>query len=182
MDFWKLKNSTWIMVTTVVAASLLLLLFFMPTNKDNYETVRQELLQLAENIRDYYKTRPDYWGLDNQSALKNKIIPEKLHNEDKIFSALGREFIIGQDSAGNMVMPGSKSFDITLLKLGKEACMALAAQPFDDTNNLGLLKITIQNKGGITVFEWGSANPLPIPEDRVKEVCKNSNTLSWTFG
>ncbi len=171
----------WSIVATIVV--LLASLAFMLHSGQNprFQKAHQELIDLANNIRNYYKVRPDYWGLDTASALKNGLVPEAMLHDDKIINAIGRKIILGQDAEGNMVMPGQRNFMITMLNLSKTACIAIMSLPLKPEQHLGLLKISLENADGTEEFEWGGANPLPVTEKAAKQFCKNKNSVNWIF-
>ena len=114
----------------VLLLVLVTVMLLQPGQKKHFQTAHQELTELAGNIRNHYKVRPDYWGLDTASALKNKLVPVSMLHHDKVISAIGREVILGQDADGNMVMPGQRNFMITIPNLSKTACVAMLSHPF----------------------------------------------------
>lgn len=169
------------LAAAVLLVAILLAFLLFPRGGENFEQAHQEVLTLAENIRNHYKTRPDYWGLDTRSALKNKIVPEKMQRKGKVYSSAGREIIIGQDGSGSIVMPGTRYFVITIANLGKKACTALAAEKFNTEGRLGLLSISIASSQEEHLFEWGGENPLPVSLQAAEQYCKNKNSVSWIF-
>ncbi len=167
----------------VICAALLLgvLALLLPGQGKHFQAAHQELSILVENIRNHYKIRPDYWGLDTASAIKNNLVPENMLRNDKIVSTIGREIVLGQDTDGNMVMPGQRSFMLTLPNLSKTACVNMLSQYFNEETHLGLLKISLTTQENTQEFEWGGTNPLPISKKTAKQFCKNKNSLSWVF-
>lgn len=165
----------------VLLLVLVIIMLLQPGQKKHFQTAHQELTELAGNIREHYKVRPDYWGLDTASALKNKLVPVSMLHHDKVISAIGREVILGQDADGNMVMPGQRNFMITIPNLSKTACVAMLSHPFKKEEHLGLLKIMLAVSDKTETFEWGGSNPLPITPKTAEDFCKNKNNISWIF-
>ena len=177
-----LKNMQIIVCAAVILLlAVALYILFSFSIKDNFATVQTELVNLSDNIRNHYKAKPDYWGLNNASVLKNNIAPETIVKNKKIISTIGREFVIGQNENGDMVMPSQRSFMITMSNLSKTACHKLVSFDWAKENHLALQKILLNNGTDIKDFEWGSENPLPIKEDIAKSICSNKNAISWVF-
>lgn len=174
------KRTLGAIILTIVLA-LLLMWTLMPKNKEIFSVAQNELISLADNLRHHYTIRPDYWGLDNESAVKNNLIPEKMRHAKKAISSLGREIIIGQDSAGNMVMPGGRNFMLTIGNLSKSACSAMLAWPLSPKEQPGLIRVDLTTADETTAFEWGTSHSLPITASTAEKYCKNRNTISWIF-
>lgn len=168
-----------IILTVVLAVFFVWVL--LPKNSQLYSVSQDELIALAGNVRNHYKIRPDYWGLNNESAVKNNLIPENMRRGQKAVSSLGREIIIGQDNEGNMVMPGGRNFMLTIANLSKPACLAMLSWRINPEANPGLIRIRLTETEKTTDFEWGGNPALPISADMAKIYCKNRNTISWTF-
>ena len=69
-----LKNKqiiTCVAIGILLIATLMLLFGTAPKNK--FAQVQNELTLLSDSIRDFYRKKPDYWGLNNVTAIKNKI-------------------------------------------------------------------------------------------------------------
>lgn len=159
----------------------LLLFFLKPDNGKAFISVQNEIMLLADNIHKHYQVRPDYWGLSTETAIKNKLVPADLLRGDKIINSLGKEFIIGQDIEGNVVMPGSRQFIITIPNISKSVCLGLLALPLTQEQNLSLTAVSIKTADTVADFTWGGDLPLPISESTAQKYCKNHNTLSWIF-
>lgn len=136
------------------------------------------LLKLTENIRRYYQNRPDYWGLNSDSIIKNKIVPLALLKNDRIISGFGTDILVGNTPNGSMLMPGARSFNIIYSNLNKKQCIELASGKFDEKFWLGIIDVTINNSIKNEVFSWNDKkNILPIKKNIAKEICKSSNTV-----
>lgn len=142
---------------------------------------QQNMFALTENIRNFYKKRPDYWGLSTQSALKNGLIPQMMLKDSKIYSAVGQNILIGSDEAGSVVMPGMRSFYIIYDGVSKKDCVDMVSYPISEQNKLGLLGIIIKNNKEEVVFQWGGENSLPIKKDKATKICRNKSIILWNF-
>ena len=171
----------WSFATTLVILSVVVLFVCLPGQDTRFNAAHQELSVLVKNIRNHYKVRPDYWGLNTSNAIKNNLVPVDMQHDDKIISAIGREIILGQDVNGNMVMPGQRNFMITIPNLSKAACIEMISRPFSQEEHLGLLKVSLLAADNLQEFEWGGKLSLPIEKKTAKEFCKNQNTISWIF-
>lgn len=172
-----------IQIWKCVAIALLIIatltFLFSKSDNSNYHKVQDELFTLADKIRNHYKAKPDYWGLNNQSIIS--VLPEKMARNNKIISSIGREFIVGQNEKGDTVMPSQRNFMITLSNLGKKACHKIAGITVDKESNLSLQKIIIRNANDFVEFEWGGKNLLPISDKDAKTYCDKKNSISWIF-
>ena len=142
---------------------------------------QQNMFALTENIRNFYKKRPDYWGLSTQSALKNGLIPQMMLKDSKIYSAVGQNILIGSDEAGSVVMPGMRSFYIIYNGVSKKDCVDMVSYPISEQNKLGLLGVIIKNNKEEVVFQWGGENSLPIKKDKATKICRNKSIILWNF-
>lgn len=142
---------------------------------------QQNMFALTENIRNFYKKRPDYWGLSTQSALKNGLIPQMMLKDSKIYNAVGQNILIGSDEAGSVVMPGMRSFYIIYDSVSKKDCVDMVSYPISEQNKLGLLGIIIKNNKEEVVFQWGGENSLPIKKDKATKICRNKSIILWNF-
>lgn len=142
---------------------------------------QQNMFALTENIRNFYKKRPDYWGLSTQSALKNGLIPQMMLKDSKIYSAVGQNILIGSDEAGSVVMPGMRSFYIIYDGVSKKDCVDMVSYPISEQNKLGLLGVIIKNNKEEVVFQWGGENSLPIKKDKATKICRNKSIILWNF-
>ncbi len=172
-------------IMACVAIGLLLIatlaFLFSTSPKENYANVEQEIFEFSNNIRNHYKLKPDYWGLNNENVIKNSLAPKQLVRNKKIMSSIGREYIIGQNENGDTVMPSQRNFMLTLDNLSKKACKKIATLKIANENHFGLQKVIIGNNSGIHEFEWGSDNPLPVSKEDADKNCENKNRISWVF-
>ena len=151
--------------------------YFSKPNAKIIQAHRQ-IVSLAEQIRSYYRSKPDAWGLNTASAIKNNLVGKEMINGRILQNALGKEVLLGADSLGNTVMPGNKNAVIVYKNLNKKECEELAALPFDEKMQLSLNSITIVNEQE-HIFIWGGENPLPLSKDKANKICKNANDILW---
>ncbi|MBQ8870129.1 MAG: hypothetical protein IJ019_01985 [Alphaproteobacteria bacterium] len=164
-------------VVGLVLIATILFLNFKTTNR--FEIVKKEIISLSESIRDSYKSKPDYRGLNTESVAE--IAPQELKRKNKIVSSIGREFIVGQDENGSIIMPSQRVFMISINNLSKKSCEQIAVLNILENNLYGLQKVIIKNSDYQINFELGGEYPLPITEENADKFCKNKNTVSWVF-
>lgn len=165
----------------VVALLILALVWFIPDNSNQVATAKQEINELGNIVRNYYKVRPDYWGLSTANAIKNNLVPAKMVRGNKIISALGKEINVGQDVNGTMIMPGGKRFIISINNISKSVCVAMLPDSSAQAGNPALTAINLISGDKVFGFEWGGQLPLPITKELADKYCQNNNTISWTF-
>lgn len=140
----------------------------------------RQISLLTDNVRKFYRNRPDAWGLNTQSVLKNAIAPQEMIQNGKLVNALGKETIVGANADGMTVMPGGRNFVITFRGLDYEECVELSALAPDEKTALSLTSETIANETE-TMFIWGGEHPLPITRKAAEEFCKQQNSLIWNI-
>lgn len=146
------------------------------------EQAATQLVEIAERIRRKYAAKIDYWGLNTQVVINNKILQEFSTDGENLINALGKPFNIGQGENAETVMPGEKSFDIIYTGLSMGECIALASFPMKHPEEVGLLKITIINAKENKTFNWGANDyKLPISRDAARKVCKKDSKIIWTI-
>ena len=138
----------------------------------------QQVETLVEEIRNFYRSKPDAWGLNTASAIKNQLVSADMVNGRLLHNALGKEVLLGADILGNTVMPGSKNAVIVYKNLDKRECQSIISQNFNEKMQLSLNAITIVNDNEHK-FGWGGENPLPISLDKAREICKEANDILW---
>lgn len=141
-----------------------------------------ELFKIADEIREYYLDKPDYWGLSTEFAAKKQLIDTKFISDDKIVLSSGSEIFIGDGEKADVLMPSSQTFDISLRHLNKAECIAYSEAKFSEERLLEIMRITIVNESGHYAFEWGGEHPLPIQKYAAKDFCHDSdNTFIWSI-
>ena len=170
------------LIGCLVLLALIILLGILAggTNKRVMQA-QKDMVVLAENIRKQYTKKPDYWGLSTQSIIQNGIVPKSMLRNDKLFSPIAKETLVGADVDGNMVMPVTRSFYIIYKGLSKKNCVDMASYPMSEQNKLGLLSVTIVNEQNEVVFQWGGEYSLPIDKASAAKICHNNNIILWNF-
>ncbi len=133
---------------------------------------------LAQEIRNFYRNKPDAWGLNTASAIKNQLVSADMVNGRLLQNALGKEVLLGADILGNTVMPGSKNAVIVYKNLDKRQCQSIISRNFNEKMLLSLNAVTIVNETEHK-FSWGEKNPLPISADKAQSICKEANDILW---
>lgn len=143
-------------------------------SKYKINKIKDQMTTLISNIKTTYNKYPSYSGLNNESALKNGIIPEDM--------AIGtRENIIQNNFAGHVYLetkPNASriqngAFKITQEGLSKDACIALATTDFSQS----LIKVEFGQSEYV-----GDKLPLDLATAAEGCVCTdNSCTISLTF-
>lgn len=141
-----------------------------------------ELFEIADHIRESYIGKPDYWGLSTDLAIKQNLVDEKFIRNNKIILDSGTEIFIGDGEKADVLMPFSQNFDISIRGLNKAECIAYSEAKFSEERLLEIMRISIVNKTGHYVFEWGGGHPLPIQKYAAKDFCQdNDNTFIWSI-
>lgn len=179
-DFVLKHRMTLCCCLALLALVILISILAGGTNKKVIQT-QKDMIVLAENIRKQYTKKPDYWGLSTPSIIQNGIVPNVMLRDDKLFSPIAKEMLVGADKDGNMIMPGTRSFYIIYKGLSKKNCVDMASYPMSEQNKLGLLSVTIVNEQNEVVFQWGSEYSLPIDKVSAAKICRNDNIILWNF-
>jgi len=141
-----------------------------------------QIFSLSDEIRTYYVDKPDYWGLDTASLIKNHIIPRRHVHKKKIILSSGKQILVGNGINAEPVMPMAQTFDIVLPNLNKAQCISYAEAPLNNENSLKLYSLEIVNSAGSYLFEWGGKRSLPISKYSTKDLCLDrNNTLIWSI-
>lgn len=140
-----------------------------------------EIEELAANIRRYYQNRPDYWGLNTQIVLDKNIYPNRMLKNSSLNGYFGNSVLVGNGINGEVLMPGSRNFDIIYKGLNKKQCVGLASFKFDQKFWLGVTGVSVvNNKGGQQLFGWNDEkNQLPVKKEQAETVCESDNTIIW---
>jgi len=142
-----------------------------------------QIEQLADVIRNHYKSRPDYWGLSTAEIIKSKIYPEDMTVVNGILLGyFGNSVEVGMDFSGTPVMPTIRDFIITYRNLTKEQCSALASDRFRKSFWLGIKNVAIINNSSVHYFGWDNKESgLPIDKNKATELCANGGAVSFKF-
>ena len=169
-----------IQLTTLgVIGGIFLIISLWPKALPIKDTVA-EMELLAGNIRRLYQNRPDYWGLNTHMVLDKKIYPNKMGENGKLISVLGNEILVGDGVSGNVLMPGSRNFDITYLGLTKKQCIQLVSYKFDQSFWLMVMGLTLAYKDTQQMFTWDDPEyKLPVSKANAKKFCKDGSAIVW---
>ncbi len=165
-----------------VALFTCFVILFTGSVEGSAETAK-ELVLLNNKIREHYKMRPDFWGLNTQEVINNRLYSATISSADgKLSGTWGKEIIIGSDESGSSVMPTQKTFAVAYKGLSKERCVALASSEFEENFWFGIEKILIFSAEQKQFFHWGSdIFGLPVNKKDVEKVCKNENIVVFFF-
>lgn len=177
------KNFLYALIFTFCLAMVVVLLVLLRQSDNGIKETRNELISLSHNIREHYKMRPDFWGLNNSEAIKNNLIPQTVGiNENTLKGFWGKEIIIGSNEQGHTIMPTQKNFAITYKNLSKEECVSLASERFNEEFWLGIAKVSVLSGEKVQFFEWGAGEfGLPLVKKQAKKLCKNNNIVVFYF-
>lgn len=168
-------------VTTFITAAIIIMLAWIIRPNPQIEQTANQLAQTANNIRLYYQTKPGYWGLSNEIVIRNNLEANGMLIDGKLQNAFGKPVIIGQDTDGSVVMPGTRNFVITFPNLNKSECTTMAAFRLNERDSLSLLQMVIIKENQRYEFNWGGQNPLPITKTEAAKYCGRTNTVAWSF-
>lgn len=167
-----------IAVAIMILTTVIIIIFSATKTNEKAIIAGQQVWSLADGIRQYYRTRPDAWGLSTLAIAQSKIAGAGMIVGDNITNALGKEVLIGADSVGNVVMPGGRSFVITYKNLNYDECVEIASQPLNEKQQLSLTSMVIANDTE-SRFIWGGENLLPISPAVAKDSCRKNNLIAW---
>lgn len=157
------------MLAACIGLSLLLL-------HNPHKELQRAVFNTAERVHNYYRDRPGYWKLSTETAKNDNLL------RDDLLKYKEYKFQIGQGTGGTAGLPSDMSFDITVAKLNKSACVSLSEMPLSKNDKLTLMKITIINEQNTVEFSWGGEHKLPIAKYSARSYCMaNSNSIMWTF-
>lgn len=167
---FKLHNLNGLIIVFTLIIACLGLSYILLHNP--YKELHTQILATSDMVRSYYRDQPGYWKLTTEFAQENGLIKIDMSKfKDS-------ELSIGHGPDGDIVMPGEMSFDITLKRLNKSACIGLSEMPVSQNTQLGVQKITIND----IEFTWGGEYALPVGKYKTRNICKQTdNTIVWTF-
>ncbi|MDD4556136.1 MAG: hypothetical protein PHE89_02245 [Alphaproteobacteria bacterium] len=158
-----------------------LILIFWLKSGINAEKPIAQLFHISQEVRQHFKNRPDYWGLNSDFFTEKNLINKS--NQHKMLNEFGKEIVIGTDFDGYKVMPGGRSFDIVYKNLNKEECVALLSYKLSEEQSVSLLSLKLKRGEDVIEFGWGAENKLPVSTDVAKKLCQENvqNEILWTF-
>ncbi len=157
---------------------ILLSIFFAFRPNQTYIQAENQLNALMDNIRQFYRNKPNAWGLNSYSAIQNKIVPQDMINGRQIQNALKKEVLLGANEFGNTIMPGNNKIAIVYKNLDKNECVALSGAKFSENMKLSVNMIKIINEKQY-IYTWGGNYKLPISKNDASESCSTNNDILW---
>lgn len=177
-NFW-IRNRKRALLTVfgISVIGLILILLIGGQQDVGAKEAGHQVEKLAQNIRNRYRNRPDFWGLSTQDVINKKIYPLDMKAENGILTGYFTNPVeIGANKDGNPVMPTIRNFVIAYNDLSKDQCIGLAANRFEPNFWLGVTGITVENDKKKQTFEWSSKEfGLPANKGVLKQVCSAKN-------
>ena len=154
----------------------------LPSPSSKAKIAALQVITLADNVQNYYRAKPNFWGLDTTSALKSGIFSADMNVSGVALNALGKPTLIGNGEHGDTIAPGVQGFDIIYKDLNRTQCVFLLSFPFSNEQTLALSQISLINGvNDIISFSWGGI-PSLLPQPKfAKKYCAKSNTIIWHF-
>ncbi len=156
---------------------VLLLCFYFQTDKSVIKSENQ-LNNLVNRVRIFYRNKPNAWGLNTYSAIQNNIVPEEMIYGRQIKNSLGKEVLLGANEFGNTIMPGNNKIAIVYKNLNKKECEALSTAKLSEDMKMSVNLIKIINSE-THIFSWGGKYILPITSEKAREICQKDNDVLW---
>ncbi len=185
LAFWR---NGWKRITAIacsVAISILIIVLLISGQRNiGAQEAGWQIYHLAQNIRRYYQTRPDFWGLSTAYVIQQKIYPtDMLTDSDYLIGYFGNQVVVGADIDGNPVMPTAKQFVIAYKGLSKLQCVGLASNNFNRDFWLGIGAVSLANNQQTYTFSWsGTEHTLPVSKSQAKKLCSsNNNSIVFHF-
>lgn len=165
--------------------SLLLFLavitFFVGSRPTKTNIAAREVFSAARIIRIAFADKGSYWGLSNNFLKSNNILTNFRYYDNQLVNVLGKPVLIGSGETAEVSMPGDKSFDVVYTDLSAKECIKLSSYRPEQSETLGLLRMTIVGNK-TQVFEWSeNANRLPVEQHKAKSICSEHSKVIWTF-
>lgn len=180
-----LKRWKMIILSAAIALVMVLIVILLISGQKSIGSAEaeQEVVKLTQNIRNFYKTRPDYWGLSTQEVISQDIYPLSMKTENgTLIGYFANQVQIGADANGTPVMPTIKSFVIAYNGLNYEQCVALAAGKFDRNFWLTVSSMTVTNDQTTQDFGWSNDEYiLPADEHKIKDICSKHGKNNIIF-
>ena len=183
--FWKRNRNVFLVLVSILVIVALLFVLLIDEQKDvGAKEAGTELSTLAQNIRRYYKIRPDFWGLSTQEVVKKNIYPSAMVTEsENLYGYFGTLTTIGADENGTPIMPTGRQFAVAYHNLTKPQCIGLGAYKFAQEFWLGVKKVSVITEKQTYDFDWGNNDfKLPLEKSQLKGACApRNNTLVFYF-
>jgi len=175
LKWLRLTNYNGLIIIISLFLALVTMLYLLMHNP--YQKLHEQIFQTADNVRVYYRDHPNYWKLNTEKAIEDKLV------SDELIKRTEYDFKIGVGVDGETALPSDTTFDIVLSGVNKSTCIGLVEAKISKEQLLSLQKITVTNSKGTTDFEWdGSKHSLPVKKYAARNVCQPAqNTILWNF-
>ncbi len=183
MNFEILKKYIFFSKQGLVYLILFLLLFLLScfmvlNNGSQKKEILPELRLITDSIRNHYQKKPTYAGLNTLTVLEEKIVPAYMIRNNKIFSRLKNEILVGRDEIGSTSIASDTDFSLIYLNMNQNKCVNAVTEAFGIS--LGLKSIQILNQNRYE-FSYGTDLNLPIKKQDALKYCQAKNTIVFTF-
>jgi len=183
--FWRNNRKRLLFVGGGFAVIVLMLLLLIGGQRGiGAKEAGHQLNLLSQNIRHYYRSRPDFWGLNTSEVITKKMYPATMITEGNILKGyFGTPATVGSDISGTTVMPSGRQFVIAYHDLSKLQCLELGSYKFNSDFWFGVTQMRISNSSGSQSFEWGNEEyKLPAKKSKLKKLCRRqNNTIAFYF-
>lgn len=168
-------------ISIVLFIFIIGVLFFTNSQSRANKTIA-DVFHISDNIRQFYIGKPNFWGLNTQTVVKEKIIDSKYIVNDKIITAKGLAILVGKGFNADTLMFLDNTFDIVINDLDKSNCISLLEADIAKENVVRLREILLKNTNGIFSFRWGDDKySLPVKKYIAKDICSDvNNSLLWS--
>lgn len=145
--------------------------------------VSNEIKDIQKNVAARYSADGDYLGLKDMTTanlLAEKMVPNQMVANGKIYHRLGGEVLINQSTLGELY------FDVTFKDLSSRSCMNLSQINWVTNQNSDLVELVINDKTFKLPFgevSPGDGDALPMTVAKATTACKSGadNNITWTF-
>ena len=167
VDLRRLRLTNYNGLIIIISLFLVLITLIYLLLHNPYQKLHEHIFQTADNIHAYYRDYPNYWKLNTETAIDDKLVSDELLRHTEY------DFKIGIGVDGNTALPSDLTFDIVLAGVNKSACIGLVETKANKEQLLSLQKITVINSKGSTDFEWdGDKHFLPVAKYAARDVCQ----------
>ena len=167
---------------SIVLFILIIGSLFFTNSQSRANRIITDVFYISDNIRQSYIEKPNFWGLNTQKVVKEKIIDSKYIVNDKIITNNGLSILIGRGFQADTLMFLDNTFDIVINDLDKSTCISLIEANITKENIVKLREISLKNTNGVFSFKWGDGKySLPVKKYIAKDICSDvNNSLLWT--
>ena len=166
----------------IVFLILVIGFMFFANSKSFANKTIKDIFYISDNVRQFYVEKPNYWGLNTQTAIRENIVDSKYILKDKIVLGKGLSVLIGKGFQADTLMFLDNSFDIVVNGLDKKNCISLIEADISKENIVKLREISLQNSKGLFSFRWEDGKySLTVKKYIAKDICSDvNNSLLWS--